>query len=165
MKTNFWKLTTVGLIGYMIGRDDLITPIIWRLSPYHSKRVSKHPELKPIEYKLKSTQNKSRCSENDASTIMDKIDKIYFPNKEGAWEFLDILADYLKDYKSVSAYDFIKTANMSLDEEDEELYKHYGWYDLFGAQPIMNADGRWILDMPELEYSENDMSCLTDPED
>lgn len=165
MKTNFWKLTTVGLIGYMIGRDDLITPIVWRLSPYHSKRVSKHPEYKPISYRSVSTPNKSNCSENDATTIMDSIDGIYFANKEEAWTFLDILTDYLKKYKSISAYDFMKTANMSPDDEDEELYKHYGWYDLFGAQPIMTYQGVWILDMPELEYSENDMSCLTDPED
>ena len=170
MGKNLWKLTTVGLAGYIIGRER-------RQRPYYSQAVRYSPNyntpyastaksgivtpiLKRVEEKISDILTKDGDIPRD---VIKRIKAPRFVSKAATHILIDDLEEMADNYDNlrVSDYlDYLKSNRHILandETEQNEFLKayytdaYYGWSAPLTIRPIPSSKGDWMIEMPPVE--------------
>ncbi len=120
MSKNFWKMATIGLAGYVIGREVRLHYPRFAMARQRSKKIDK------------------------------LIRSVTFESKDTAMIVLNRMKEILNTYGKCRVSDFYSSAEVMPPTICSNLVlESNGWYDLSDSQPIMNWKGKWILELPK----------------
>lgn len=170
MGKNLWKLTTVGLAGYIIGRER-------RQRPYYSQAVRYSPSyntpytssgkpgivtpiLKRVEEKVSDILTKDGDIPRD---VTKRIKAPRFVSKAAAHTLIDDLEEMADNYGNIRVadyLDYLKSNRWILANEETEQNEflkayytdaNYGWSAPLTMCPILSSKGDWMIKMPPVE--------------
>ena len=170
MSKNFWKLTTVGLAGYVIGRERRQKPYYSQAVRYSSSYNAPYasggksgivtPILKRVEEKVSDILTKDGDIPRD---VTKRIKAPRFVSKAAAHTFIDDLEEMANSYGAIRVADYLDYLKsnrwiLANDEtEQNEFLKsyytdvNYGWHAPLSMYPVQSSKGEWMIEMPPIE--------------
>lgn len=170
MSKNFWKLTTVGLAGYIIGRERRQMPYYSQAARYSPSYNTPYvntvksgivtPILKRVEEKVSDILAKDGDIPRD---VTKRIKAPRFVSKAAAHTFIDEVEEMANSYGYIRVADYLDYLRsnrhiLTNDEtEQNEFLKayytdvNYGWNAPLTMCPILSSKGDWMIMLPPVE--------------
>lgn len=173
MNKNFWKMATIGLAGYVIGRErrTYTGPVRYNygISQEHSK-----PFVSTFAKTLGENIGKRIIGRKDSegpSDVAKRALYLEFKTKDDAHNTIDWLQEKCSIYGAVNVSDYLKylqehfyiLANTDYtkfvyDPTSHHIDSCYGWTYPFEAFPVLVPNGNWNITFPPIQ-------CLKKKED
>lgn len=148
MSKNFWKMTTIGLVGYIVGTERFR----YKPTPYgqfnHKKTFREQIGeilINKAKYLFYGTIPSTRTYQN-----ILKTKDIVFDSKDSACIVLDKLKDEIECYGKLNLRRLCEICCVSLSKDRVEEAEKYGWRDLSSAFAYLQTNGTWTIHFPEV---------------
>ena len=147
MSKNFWKMTTIGLVGYMVGTErSRYKPISY--GQFNHKKTFKEQIgeilVNKIKYLFYGVDTSARTYQN-----ILKTKDFVFDSKDSACIVLDKLKDEIESFGKLNLRRLCEICCVNLSKDRVEEAEKYGWRDLSSAFPYLKTDG-WTIHFPKV---------------
>lgn len=166
MSKNFWKMATIGLAGYVIGRErrTYTGPVRYNYGMSHDRSK---PFVSTFAKTLGESIGKRIIGHKDSegpSAVAKRALYLEFKTKDDAYNTIDWLKEKCSMYGLITISDYLKylqehfyiLANTDYTKFVYDLTSHYidicyGWTYPFEASPVMLPNGNWKIDFPPIQ--------------